>query len=119
MISLKCINDAKNGLGVFLLYSISRFIIKRKGYFPKYIKYSRFLGTASLVGYFMYISNNYTKSHQNMGLMEYKSKRYNFDKHTKIMKDIMKSKHELIQTKSKYEESQVSIKKILSEQNQK
>ena len=119
MISLKSINDAKNGFLALSAYSVLRFAVKRKSYFPKFIKYSRFMGTISFVSYMLLLSNKFRKSHEAVGLGEYKQKRHNFDKHTKIMKDIISSRHEMLQAKSKYEEGQVNIKKLISEQNNK
>ena len=116
MITLKSLSKMVYGVTVWGIYSISRFALKRYGFFPTYMKYTRFASIPVFGLYSALVYKQYMQNHIDVGLAEYKQRRINFDKHTKIMKDILRAKTELAERKTQYEEGSVNVRKLLDNQ---
>ena len=113
-ITVKYASKAFVATGLWFLYSATRFGLKRFGYIPTVLRRTRFISIPLYVGYIHSLSKKYEDAHGNDELKIYRRKRMAFERHTKIMKDLLRSKINMANAKTEFDEGNINIKRIIN-----
>jgi len=113
-IKLKSAKRSMIIMGTFFTYHIAKFFLWRYGYFAKFFYYQRFLSFPVLA--FAMIQNiKWTKrDYEKQGLLDYQMKRVRFEKDSRILEDVLKTKANMISHSQVREENEVKINELIN-----
>ena len=100
-------------LAVFCTYHFGKAILWRFGYFAKFFYRTRFL-TFPLLGGAIYLNLRSTlENMKEAGVLEYNQKRTRFDRDSRLVEKILRSRVDLAKEKKNVAETTTNIKKLI------
>ncbi len=100
-------------LGVFCGYHLTKTILWRFGYFAKFFHRTRFLSIPLLIGSLYWNIKITMENMRDAGVLEYNKRRTRFDRDSRKVEKILKSRLDLAKEKQAATENTTNIKKLI------